>query len=338
MRSPQENRFLLLLSMQVIIGGLIVFLFIFIRNTQHDLNLDSSTSSGQSQAINKELGNILMGYGLLEEAAQSYETYLYSKNIDHIQKSNYAFTLGEIFREQGQLEKAIKYFTLVKLFLKDVSPNQKGFNKDLIQDAEKNIVALLERLNKTGAAKMVLDQATTLNKSVENSKNEISTRANDQVVIAQIGTGAIYKYQFEESYDQLPENVKSQFKDKAGKLNYLKKFIADKLVLEKARRLNLENDSKIKNQLHQIKEQLLIQQILKSEILDKIKIDEQDVKNYYQSHFEDFNSKGSKPLPFEKVKAEVYLKYRQNKEGLGYQKLIEDLLKNEKVQIYEDKI
>ncbi|MBF0362228.1 MAG: hypothetical protein HQK49_14525 [Oligoflexia bacterium] len=330
-----EKRMMIIVFSQLTIGILLALLIVFYKgtNTKNINNIISDESN-----YLRTLGTKLQGIELNLEAAKSYEKYFEKSlnTIDNETKAKIAFTIGELYKNEGQYEKAIGYYYLVELF------DDKSTYKS---DAKKEIVALLEKMKKFSAAKWMLNEATSLSSSSApaGAGAGAGTTAGGDVV-AKIGDKKIYLHEINTYLDELPEFVRKNFSKTEEKQNFVKKYVADTMLFEKAKRQGMNNDTKFRQQIERIERELLLQKIFEQEISKKISISESDVKNYYEANKDKFaqkNPKSNAPAPapkFEEIKKMVTDNYRQEKERDLYQKLIEETLKIEKVELFLDKV
>lgn len=301
-KSPQDVRFIILLSAQVIIGLLILFaIFWQPLETEKD-HL-------------RTVGSHLVTVGLKEEGAKYYEKFLEQNGISSSTRSKIALSLGQIYESLGNLEKALGYYYLVT-------------SNDEKKEASKQIVSLLERLNKTQSAQMELDALSSLNKE--------KPRSGD-VVVAKVGDKSIFLKDINSAIDLLPKELKENYSKKEMKQEFIKRYVADELLYNKAQRLGFDRESTLTEKVELIKKQLLIQKVLETEMKDKLKVDEKDIKNFYKAN-ESKYQKGKKSTSFESVKGEVERDYVQEKSQGIYEKLMEDNLKAKEVKLFLENV
>lgn len=306
-----DLRFSLIIFFLLLLCGLSTkALFLLKENSHH------SVGSSLDVLLNsyREVGNQLESSGILEESIEFYEKSQQSNEKD----PQLIFRLAQLYDQTGNLEKALSRFILAKQ-LAQKNPSK---NASIIDESSKEIVALLEKLRKYSAAKRELQTSTSLEAGVDAS-------SKGGVVVATINEKKIYLHDFEKFYDELPAE-KDKEKNKPG---FLQKYIADEILMEKAKRMKLEKDPKLIVELENIKKQLFIQKIMEKELGEISKIDKVDLKNYYTAHVDKYEKK-----PYEQVEEKVKLDYQQEKLQGAYSKMMEEMLKTEKVQIYWDKL
>ncbi|MBF0301297.1 MAG: hypothetical protein HQK51_21505 [Oligoflexia bacterium] len=330
-----DKRMLIIILSQLIISILLALFLLFYKG-----NLANNKTSGDEINYLRTIGNKLQSVELNLEAAKAYEKYFEQSigGIDNETKAKLAFTIGELYKNESQFEKAISYYMQVELF---------DSNSSYKNDAKKEIIAILEKLKKFSAAKWMLNEATSLNSTSTasaNTKANVVNQGGD--VVAKIGDKKIYLHEINSYLDDLPEFIRKNFTKKEEKENFVKKYVADTLLYEKAKRQSMDKDSKYIQQIERIQRELLLQKIIEQEVTKKVTISDPDVKNYFEANKDKFapkNKSGAKTaavtaVKFEEVKKLATDSYRQEKEQAIYQKLIEETLKMEKVEFFPEKI
>ena len=267
----KDTRFMVLFFSQCILGGLLGILVF--------QNFESGKNSDQGEVtVLKDAASKLHAAGLLNQAAREYEKYLEKGKVDAKVKAKMSYSLGELYEEEGHLEKAISWFYKVEL----LDPKS-----TYITEANKRIVALLEKLKKFGAAKAFIKDKTTL------STDKDATKRKGAAIVAKVGEQNIYDYQLNEYVDSFHAFGKGQENLKSNKVKQelLQKYVINQILWQKSKRLGLEKDPSFIKKLENVTKQLLVEKLLKNEVERKIKVDEVDLKNYFKANREKFSQK-----------------------------------------------
>ena len=157
----------------------------------------------------------------LVSQALEYEKYLEKGDVDSKVRAKMSYSLGELYEEEGHLEKAISWFYKVEL----LDPQS-----TYVTEANKKIVTLLEKLKKFGAAKAFIKDKTTLSTNKDNQKRK------GAVVVAQVGDQKIYDYQLNEYLDSFQAQGRKDLKSSKVKQELLQKYVIDQILwqVEKA--------------------------------------------------------------------------------------------------------
>jgi peptidyl-prolyl cis-trans isomerase C len=113
-------------------------------------------------------------------------------------------------------------------------------------------------------------------------------KKDDGKVLATIDDQKITLQEFNKELDKIPMNMKMLVASESGKKNYLDRLIVKKLILKEASKDKIESDKEFQERVNDIKEQLLIEALLKKKITAQTQMSEDDLKKYYDEHKEDF--------------------------------------------------
>lgn len=113
-------------------------------------------------------------------------------------------------------------------------------------------------------------------------------KKDDGKVLATINDQKITLQEFNKELDKIPMNMKMLVASESGKKNYLDRLIIKKLLLKEASKEKIESDKEFQERVNDIREQLLIEALLKKKITAQTQMSEDDLKKYYEEHKEDF--------------------------------------------------
>jgi peptidyl-prolyl cis-trans isomerase C len=83
-------------------------------------------------------------------------------------------------------------------------------------------------------------------------------------------------------------NMKMLVASESGKKNYLDRLVVKKLLLKEVSKAKIESEKEFQDRVTDIKEQLLIEALLKKKITADTQLSDDDLKKYYEDHKEDF--------------------------------------------------
>jgi len=233
---------------------------------------DRASSVAGTQGVcgegRRELAGKLLSAGLKGKAIEQYELYLAEADLAADRRAKIAYTLGTLYMEEGDYEDALSWLYQVEM----LDPKTK-----LAPEAGSKIVACLERLGRFAQAQYSLDARSGLDKD---DRDEFK---GDQVV-ARIGNDVITMGELDEAIEAMPEWMRSAARDPAQKRAFLEQYVAEELIHQKAKRLELDKDPSVRRQAERAMRQLMIQKVLEDEIKAKVKISDDDVELYYRAH------------------------------------------------------
>jgi hypothetical protein len=245
--------------------------------------------------------------------------------VDRNQRANITWVIGNIYFERlHDYENAMAYY----LKLKTLYPES-----ELGTQADQQIVACLERLQRSADAKQALDEATGVASP--------SGKSMPGRVIAKIGDRSVTSGDLEYQIRQLPDYLQNQFKDRKARLDFLRQFLATELFYDAAKRKGLDSDKEVVEGTFQTKRNLMVQKYLEQEIAPQIRISSGDIQMYYQANQDRYAEKDSRGKtkrikPLEEVKKQVTDDLVREKQTEAYQQLMQRMMTAEKVVIYDD--
>jgi peptidyl-prolyl cis-trans isomerase C len=115
-------------------------------------------------------------------------------------------------------------------------------------------------------------------------------KKEDGKVLATIDGEKITLEEFNKELDRIPANMKMLVLTQSGKQSFLDRYIVKRLLMEEAKKQNIEKEKDFQDRLSDIREQLLIESLLKKRIATNINPSEQELKDYYEKNKEKFKT------------------------------------------------
>jgi len=97
--------------------------------------------------------------------------------------------------------------------------------------------------------------------------------------------------ELEQEISELPKYKRSKYQDSEGKNEYLTLMIESRLILELAKSEGLDKDPDILKKVEEYLHQLMVEKITEKEIDAKVNVTEDDLKQYYEEHKQDYVNK-----------------------------------------------
>lgn len=110
-------------------------------------------------------------------------------------------------------------------------------------------------------------------------------------VLAKVGDKEITISYFERQLSSLPESVQKLSMEGKGKKALLEGLINREMLYREAEKRNLDKDSDLQRKLDDMKKELVINSFLQKEIINKIKVDDREIEDYYNSGIDDFRNR-----------------------------------------------
>ncbi|MEW6676048.1 MAG: peptidylprolyl isomerase [Nitrospirota bacterium] len=108
--------------------------------------------------------------------------------------------------------------------------------------------------------------------------------------LAKVGEARITQSDFERELKNLPDFAQKMFEDSSGKERFLDELIKKEILYQEALKKGLNKDTEYLKKVEDFKKITLVGQLLEKEIESKAKVSDQDVKDYYEKHRENFTA------------------------------------------------
>ena len=273
--------------------------------------------------------NDLYNRELYAQAVDAYRQYLDRYDLDPREQANINYQIASIYFDRlHDYENALAYYIKIKRLYPE---------SGLVDEANKQIVACLERLQRSADAKQALVETTSLDTSQVPKKRP-------GAVIARIGNREITQGDLDFEINRLPPTMRQDIRTRKDKLNFLREYIATELLYNDARRQGLDRDKDVIEGAFQAKKQLMVQKLIEKEIAGQLQQpSETDLETYYKANKDryaekDKDGKVIRERPFSEVRQQVLRDYMQQKMIERYQALVDRLMQAEGVEIYESKV
>ncbi len=266
----------------------------------------------------------------LDQAVELQNNKLYGAAIDEYadlldisavpaeKRANYAYTIGQIYQDDlGDYENAAAYYVRAQAI---------GPRPELEDQITLRLVECYENLGRS------FDAARKVAGSTAEDDSQKPTEPG--TVVARIGDREITMTEVERELQKLPVPLQKEFSPPEKKLEFLRQYIGMELLYKSGLRRGIDRQPAVMAQIADAKRQLVIDEILRTEILDKIDVSEADLDLFYQAHKQDlFEGK-----PKEEVQSQLQQEYMRLKQREKYTEMIDNLISAEPVEIYEQNI
>jgi len=286
----------------------------------------SDGSQAVRAATQREVASKLLAAGAADEAAELYEEVLAGSRDSDDAAPRIAYSLGKTYLANGRYDKALRWFYESEV----LGPG------DLADEVSSGIVNALERLGRVHAAQSALDSRAKLG-------SDVPIRADSDVVVAKIGNTEIRRSEVERALDDLPAELASAFAGPQGRQRFLDKYVADELLWRKAAKLAYDRDPEVLRRQEEALKQLAVARFVEEEVLSDLKIDETDLRNYFEANRDRYEKRldaggEGKEITFEKARPMVEAEYRMMKLQSMYDDLIASELSAQEVEIFKERM
>lgn len=107
-------------------------------------------------------------------------------------------------------------------------------------------------------------------------------------ILAKVGNATITQADYDREFKSLPEYAQQLFSDEQGKEKFLNEIVNKEMLYQEALKKGLEKTPEFQKKLEEFKKLTLVTELFENEILSKAKISDQELKDYYDKHKEEF--------------------------------------------------
>ena len=118
--------------------------------------------------------------------------------------------------------------------------------------------------------------------------DQFKTSGNDSPVIAKINKKAITEDAFLNEVKRVPEWARAQFTGKEGKDKFLDELIKRELIFQDAKKMRLDKDEEYIAKVKEFEKTTLVSLILKKEVEEKAKVEDAEIKAFFDQNAEKF--------------------------------------------------
>ncbi|MBP1732660.1 MAG: peptidylprolyl isomerase [Deltaproteobacteria bacterium] len=116
------------------------------------------------------------------------------------------------------------------------------------------------------------------------------SKKDDGKVLVTIDGDTVTLEEFNKELDRIPANMKMLVLTESGKRSFLDRYVIKRLLLREAKKENIEKEKEFEDSLSEIREQLLIQSLLKKKVTMNINTTEEELKKYYEANKDKFKT------------------------------------------------
>jgi len=131
---------------------------------------------------------------------------------------------------------------------------------------------------------VLADEGTS---TTETNPEDIETNLPPETILASFGGQTITLGEFDQLWEEVPEDYKLQL----DKSMVLDQMISEKLLIQETKNMGLEEDKDVIEQIKKMTEQILVQALIEREILNKVKVNDEEVLEYYEQNKDSFTEK-----------------------------------------------
>jgi hypothetical protein len=262
---------ILILSLSILTGiNCLVLLFVVVPRLG---SANESAPSAQSSDL-RALATYLEEKNLPGEALGVYSQYLSETELAPDERARVCVNGADAAVKAEKYETALAFLYQAELAA-PASP--------LKPEIDKKVALCLEKLGRSSQLRHELRNRTAL----QRTKQDI---APNEIVLAEIGDHVITSQDLDADIDRMPESVRGMFEKPEKREELLRNLVAEKLLVEKARRLELDKDDGIQKSLASALDELMVRKLIENDVKANVKITPEDVERFYKAEIKRFTT------------------------------------------------
>jgi parvulin-like peptidyl-prolyl isomerase len=247
----------------------LIGLIILVWRLPAKISLPAKEAKQWSAEDQLEYANTLLAKGLNKEAALAFEDYISESGANKKELARVCYRLGNIYMDSYEYEKALGAF-----YKAEILDNESDFKNELNQ----KIVKALEKLGMSSQAQYELEARTALGKPLKKEGR----------IVARIGKEEVSETEINKAIDRLPPALRKDLQAKEKRRDFIRQYVGYEALYRKAKRLGLDKNPQIREDIETFKKQRVVEQLLKERIDKELKITPQDLELYYKANKEKY--------------------------------------------------
>jgi peptidyl-prolyl cis-trans isomerase C len=108
--------------------------------------------------------------------------------------------------------------------------------------------------------------------------------STDSPVLAVVNGRPITQDEFDYRWGELPESTRGRYQNYGGQKKFLDDLITREILLQEARRQGLDRSIVLQERVERVKEQLMLDELMKEVMTTPVQIPEAEIQAYYDAH------------------------------------------------------
>lgn len=204
---------------------------------------------------------------LPEAAVAAYGQYLDRADLDPEARARVCYSVAKLAIDAGQYETALTYLYQSEMLAPD---------SDLKDDVDKRIVFCLERLGRS----------VDLRRELRKRTQPVRTAADlepGETILAEFAGQIVSDRDLDLEIEKLPVAARDSLGSPERKADLLKNMVAERLLLDRAFRLELDKDPEVQEQLNAMRDGLIVRKLIDREVRDKLQVTPEDIERFYKA-------------------------------------------------------
>ena len=202
------------------------------------------------------------------EAIAAYEKYLDRAGLEPAARAKVCYSVATVALDAEQYDKALAYL---------YQAEKTDPNSELKPEIDKKIVLCLDKTGRSADLRRELKKRTSPKRTAADAEK------SGETVLAEFSGEVITDRDLEAQLDRLPPSARQSIDTPEKKGEMLKNIVAERLLVDKAMRQELEKDPAVEQELAEQRDALIVRKLIEKEVQSKISVTPEDVQRFYNS-------------------------------------------------------
>lgn len=265
--APRQSHALAIANLVLLVAGFATLAVLLLREPAAQPAASAEKSGGLTLEQQREYAVRLANKKLAGPAIAAYEEYLKNAPLTLSERAKVCYSVAKLAIEDEKYEAALPYLYQAEY----LDPKS-----ELKEEINKKVVLCLDKLGRNVDLRHELRKRSDV-------KHDASQVKADDVILAEFGNEAITKRDLEMEIEQLPPAAKDSFSTPEKKAELLKNLVAERLLLDKARRLELDKAPEVQDLLARQLDSMIVQKLIADEVRKDVQVTPEDVERFYKA-------------------------------------------------------
>ena len=254
------------------IGALVVW-----RGGSGDSDPAAFAEGGLSDGQLRDYAVYLEEKKLPNAAIDAYEVYLAQTTLDDAARANICYSVGKLAIDAEDYERALAYLYQAEMLVPE---------GELSGEIDKKVVLCLDKLGRNVDLRRELRKRSAVKRTAEDV-------GEDETVLAEFAGEVFTNRDLDLEVEKLPTYLRESFNTPEKQAELLKNMVAQRLLLDKALRLELDSDPEIQDQLAEQRDAMIVQKLIENDVRANVRTTPADVERFYKAEPDRFTHPAS---------------------------------------------
>ncbi|HEO71751.1 MAG TPA: hypothetical protein ENN80_10860, partial [Candidatus Hydrogenedentes bacterium] len=205
-------------------------------------------------------------------AIEAYQRYLTKASLDPNARANICYTMAKLAIKAEAYDVALTFLYQAEFLAPE---------SELKDEIDKKVVLCLDKLGRRVDLRKELRKRTRLQRTAEDLEE-------GETVLAEFAGEIITDRDWALELEKLPAYMRDSVTTIDKKTEFLKNMVAQRLLVDKARRLELDQDPDVQERVARHLDAMIVQKLIEDEVASAVRVTPEDVERFYKAETERF--------------------------------------------------